>query len=99
MEIVLSKQAQKFIKSCYGQPSHKKITKAIAALNPQQDTRLKGIGRSFGNKKNFDVDNTYYHKIEHYRIVYTQQKGLINIKTIDTKTNMKFNKYGTFQLK
>mgnify|MGYP003309157833 CR=1 FL=1 len=40
------------------------------------------------------MDNAYYHKTEHYRVIYQAQENNIHIINIDTRTNMKMKKYG-----
>lgn len=81
MEIILKKQAQKYLDSV-DPNTRKKLYKALERLS-----QLDGnIVRLEGSK------NRYRFKIEHYRILFERQKGtaIITVIEINTRTNIKY---------
>jgi mRNA-degrading endonuclease RelE of RelBE toxin-antitoxin system len=86
--ITYSKQAQKYLNCTTGKTKNK-LDKTIMELSPKRDRDFKSL-----NKKK-RADNIFYHKTEHYRIIYqAQEDNNIHIVNIDTRTNMKMKKYG-----
>ena len=86
--ITYSKQAQKYLNCTTGKTKNK-LDKTIMELSPKRDRDFKSL-----NKKK-RADNIFYHKTEHYRIIYqAQENNNIHIVNIDTRTNMKMKKYG-----
>ena len=58
-------------------------------LSPKRDRAFNSLNKM---KR---ADNIFYHKTEHYRIIYqAQEDNNIHIVNIDTRTNMKMKKYG-----
>lgn len=81
MEIVLSKQAEKYLKRV-DTKTRKKLDAALDELS-----RLEGdIVRLKGTK------NRYRYKIEHYRILFEYNKGeiVISVIEINTRTNVRY---------
>ncbi len=81
MELILKKRAQKYLDSVDAKTKRKLYT-ALERLS-----RLEGdIKRLSGFK------DRYRYKIEHYRILFTWEKGsiVITVIEIDTRTNIKY---------
>lgn len=81
MEIILKKQAQKYLDSVDAN-TRKKLYKALERLS-----QLDGnIVRLEGSK------NRYRFKIEHYRILFEREKGkaIITVIEINTRSNIKY---------
>ena len=81
MDIVLKKQAQKYLDSV-DEKTRKKLYKALDRLSRLEGdiVPLRGTG------------NKYRYKIEHYRIVFEWVKGniVITVIEINTRTNIKY---------
>ena len=77
MQIILSKQAQKYLSKQTGK-TRKRIDNALAKLE-NLDGDIKRIG-----------DNRFRCKIEHYRILFTVIDETIYIDEINSRGNIKY---------
>lgn len=83
MEILLQKQAIKYLAST-DEPTRNKLYKALDGLKELNGNIVKLKG----------TDNFYRLKIEHYRIVFSVDKGALKVIviSINTRTNTKYRR-------
>ena len=85
MEIVLRKQPQKYLASVDAN-TRKKLNRALDGLKELEGDIVKLSGKK----------NLYRLKIEHYRVIFAYSGGeIIVVETIDTRTNIKYRRYGS----
>ena len=85
MEIVLRKQPQKYLASVDAK-TRQKLNRALNGLKELEGDIVKLAGKK----------DLYRLKIEHYRIIFAYSGGeIIVVETIDTRTNIKYRRYGT----
>lgn len=83
LEILLQKQAIKYLAST-DEPTRNKLYKALDGLKELNGNIVKLKG----------TDNFYRLKIEHYRIVFSVDKGALKVIviSINTRTNTKYRR-------
>lgn len=85
MEIVLRKQPQKYLASVDAN-TRNKLNRALDGLKELEGDIVKLSGKK----------NLYRLKIEHYRVIFAYSGGeIIVVETIDTRTNIKYRRYGS----
>ena len=85
MEIVLRKQPQKYQASVDAN-TRNKLNRALDGLKELEGDIVKLSGKK----------NLYRLKIEHYRVIFAYSGGeIIVVETIDTRTNIKYRRYGS----